>query len=56
MTDDQDVNDWRREHRWKSSKQSADRMIRQRREEFDELMTRYGDERVDDRESVPRID
>ena len=56
MTDDQDIGDWKRQRNRKSAKQLSDRLTRQRRDDADELLRRYEDERVDDRESVPRID
>lgn len=56
MTDDQDLYDWKHQRNRKSAKQLSDRLTRQRRDDADELLRRYEDERVDDLEPVPRID
>ena len=58
MTDDQDVADWKRDRVRKSAKQLADRLRRQRREEVEDMMARYGHDLppIDDLEPPPRID
>ena len=57
MTDDQDLYDWKHQRNRKSAKQLSDRLTRQRREETEDILSRYGHNLpMDDLEPPPRID
>jgi hypothetical protein len=57
-TDDQDLGDWKAERNRKAAKQLADKLSRRQRDEWDDILSRYGRELppIDDSEAPPRID
>ena len=57
MTDDQDLYDWRRTQNRKEIKKAVERAKRLRREEVEDILSRYGRELpIDDNEPPPRVD
>lgn len=57
MTDDQDLYDWRRKQNRKEIKKAVERAKRLRREEVEDILSRYGRELpIDDNEPPPRVD
>ena len=57
MTDDQDLYDWRRTQNRKAIKKAVERAKRLRREEVEDILSRYGRELpIDDHEPPPRVD